>query len=81
MTMMQLQSFFGWCAIINSGLFFLAFIFLTIGRNFVYKMHSKFFKISEERLNEIVYSAMIFFKTFLFIFNIVPYIALYIINR
>ena len=22
MTMMQLQSFFGWCAIINSGLFF-----------------------------------------------------------
>ncbi len=81
MTITQLQSFFGWCSIINSGLFFLAFLFLSIGRNFVYKKHSIFFKIAEEKWNEIIYSAMIFFKTSLFIFNIVPYIALYIINK
>jgi len=81
MTILELRSFLGWCFVINFGLQLLAFLFIAFGSNFVYRMHSKWFNISKEKFESSIYLMMMFYKTTVFIFNVVPYIALTIIAK
>ena len=51
-----------------------------LAHNGVYRLHSKWFKLSAERFDEIHYIGITFFKICIFIFNIAPYFALRIIG-
>ena len=81
MTILELRNFFGWCIVVNFGLQLLVFLFVAFGGNFVYRIHSKWFKISKEKFDSSIYSMMMFYKTMVIIFNVVPYIALTIIAK
>ena len=74
------REFFGWCAILNSGLLLFSFMIIAFAGDWVYRMHSKWHDISRESFNVVVYSLLAFIKTVIFIFNIVPYVALMIIT-
>ena len=76
MTVDILRSALGWCAVINMGLLLWWFLFLVLAHDWVYRMHSKWYKISAENFDAIHYAGMTFFKIMLFAFNIVPYFAL-----
>jgi len=76
MTVDILRSALGWCAVINMGLLLWWFLFLVLAHDWVYRMHSKWYKISTENFDAIHYAGMTFFKIMLFAFNIVPYFAL-----
>jgi len=80
MTVEILRSALGWCAVINMGLLLWWFLFLTLAHDWVYHMHSKWYRLSEENFDSIHYAGMTFFKIMLFAFNIVPYFALRIIG-
>ena len=80
MTVEILRSALGWCAVINMGLLLWWFLFLTLAHDWVYDMHSKWYRLSEENFDSIHYAGMTFFKIMLFAFNIVPYFALRIIG-
>ena len=69
-----------WCVVINIGLLLWWWLFLTLAHDFVYRIHEKWFKLSEERFDAIHYSGMLFFKICIFLFNIVPYLALRIVG-
>ncbi len=75
-----LSQFFMWCSIINLGASLLVLVVVSIGKNKVYKIHSKLFNVSEEKAAETIYSSMINYKTIIFVFNIIPYIAIQIIK-
>ena len=51
-----------------------------VGRDWIYRMHSRWFRISEERFDAIHYAGMAIFKTAIFLFNLVPYLALRIVG-
>ena len=72
-------SFFMWCTIINVGLLLFSFVMFWAGRGWIYKMHSKFFNISEEHFNAMWYLILGLYKIGIILFNFVPYIALRII--
>lgn len=76
-----LRSFFGWCSVINMGLMFWWFGWLIFGRGFVYRMHTRWFRLSEERFDEIHYGAMAGFKLAIILLNVVPWIALTIMGK
>lgn len=79
MSIEALSELLFWSAIINMGLLLwwgLLFIFM---RDWIYKYHCKWFKLSEDRFDSIHYAGMMLFKISIFIFNIVPYLALKII--
>ena len=80
MNIEMLGQFFLWCSIINLVASSLVFLVLKIGKNRVYKIHSKLFNISEEKSAEAIYTSMINYKTIIFVFNIIPYIAIQIIK-
>jgi len=75
-----IREILGWCCIINFGLLLWWFLAFTLARDFIYKMHSKRFKITIEKFDAIHYSGIAFFKILILVFNIVPYLALRIIG-
>ena len=75
-----LTRFFMWCTIINAGLLIFFFLTVAFAGDFVYKIHSKRFPMPREKFNVILYSFMGAYKIFVYVFNIVPWIALAIIG-
>jgi len=69
-----------WSALINMGLLLWWAGFFIFGHGFIYRMHSRWFKLSEEKFDAIHYSGMAFYKICIFVFNIVPWLALEIIS-
>ena len=80
MTVDILRGALGWCAIINMGVLIFWFLMLVFAHDWVYRMHSKFFKIPVETFNAIHYAGMAIFKIVLFVFNVIPYFALCIVT-
>ncbi len=80
MDIQTLESFFMWCTIINGAILLEWVLFFIFAPDFVYRMQSRLFPIPREKYNLIIYSLLGAFKLFLIFFNIVPYLALVIIN-
>ncbi len=80
MTLEQIRDILAWCAVINIGLLLLYWIKFRLAHDFLYRVHGKWFKLSVERFDAIHYTAMAFWKMGIFMFNIVPYLALRIVG-
>ncbi len=76
MTIDVIRETLGWCCVINTGLVFFWFLILAFAHDAIYRLHGKWFEMSKENFNSIHYAGMTFFKMVVFVFNIVPYIAL-----
>jgi len=74
------RDFFAWCSVINMGLLLFWFLMFSLARGWVYKMHSKWYRLSESSFDAIHYGGMTAFKMAFFLFNLVPYFALRIIG-
>ena len=80
MTVVTIRELLGWCCVINMGLLLWWFLIILFAHDWVYRIHSKWFKMSKETFDAIHYTGIAFFKIAIFVFNIVPYIALRIIG-
>lgn len=75
-----IRQMLGWCFVINMGLLLWWFLAITLAHDWVYKMHTRWFKMSVEQFDAIHYAGIAIFKIFVFACNLVPYIALTIIK-
>ena len=80
MNVEMLTGFFGWCAIINLALLTWWFLFLLFAHDWTWRLHSRWFQITRDRFDAIHYSGMAFYKISIFMFNVVPWLALNIIT-
>ena len=80
MNISMLQAFFMWCSIINFGLLLLIFAIITLAKEWTYKMHSRWFNISKENFDLVLYCFLGFYKLLVWVFCIIPWIALSIIG-
>ena len=80
MTLEAIRAMLGWCTLINWVFLAVWLLFLQVGHDWVYRMHSRWFSISAEKFDEIHYQAMATYKAAVFLFNFVPYLALRIIG-
>ena len=80
MTVQVVRDALFWCWVINFGLLLLWFLMFSLARDWIYRYHSRWFKLSAERFDSIHYTGMAMFKTAIFMFNLVPYIALHIVG-
>lgn len=80
MTLETLTVFFGWCSIINIAILLFT-TFLLIGfKDIVTRIHSKIFRLQQHDLSLIYFTYLGHYKIAIFIFNLVPYLALKIIG-
>lgn len=78
MTLALLREFFGWACVINMGLLTWWFCVFLFAHDWVYALHSRWFKLSPERFDAIHYAGMAFFKVVIFLLNLTPYLVLLI---
>ncbi len=75
-----LRDFFMWCTIINAAVLVVFSLACIAAGNLVYRIHSKWFAMSRETFNVVIYSFIGLFKTVVIVFNVVPYVALTIVS-
>jgi len=80
MDIQMLTRFFMWCTILNMGLLVLASLILAFAGDFVYRMHGKWFPMPRGTFNVVLYAFIGMYKIIVFVFNVVPWIALIIIR-
>jgi len=76
MTLDIVRNALGWCTVINFGVLLAWLLLITLARDWVYDLHRRWFKLSTEALNTIHYAGMGLFKIGIWLFNLVPYLAL-----
>ena len=76
MTLELTQNILGWCALINMGVLLFWAAWLMFAHDFIYKIHSIFFKIPVEKYDALNYQLMGLYKILVIVFNVVPYLAL-----
>jgi len=80
MELQTLESFFLWCSIINGIIYLEWVLLLMFVPNVVYRLQRRWFPILRENYDIIMYTLLGAFKIFYIFFNVVPYLALVIIN-
>jgi hypothetical protein len=78
MTIEILSAILGWSTIINMGIVTLWFLLIVYAHDWVYQLHSKWFTLSVERFDTIHYAGMAFYKINIYLFNLIPFLALHI---
>ena len=72
-----LASFFGWLIVANFlFLIFRVFLFGSSPKNFIYKIHKKFFNVSNKDFARSHYKGIILHITLIVFFILLPYIVL-----
>ncbi len=79
MTIEILSAVLGWSTIINMSILTLWFFLLMFAHDWLYQLHSKWFKLPAENFDTIHYAGMAFYKISIFLFNLVPFLALHIV--
>ena len=70
------QEILGWCSLINVALLLIWFLFIVFAHDWMFRIHTRWFKLSSEKFDAIHYAGMGLFKMTIVIFNVMPYLAL-----
>ena len=81
MTIEMMRKALLWCAVINYGILLVWFLFFVLAHDWMYLLHSRWFRLSVEQFDMLHYAGMSIFKIGILLLNLVPYIALHIMRR
>ena len=81
MDLNTVQSFLGWCLVVNLGIYLWWVVIMFAARDWLVRKHSRWFGLEPERLPLVLYQFLGLFKLLLIVFNFTPWIALMIVNR
>ena len=73
----SLQHLLGLCSLINIGILTLWWSMIVFAHDSIYHIHRRWFNLSVETFDATHYSAMAYFKLGVILFNIAPFLALY----
>lgn len=68
-----------WCTTINLALLILGAILFRISRGWIFRIHGRWYNLSNDQFNAINYGAIAFYKILFLVFNLIPYLALRIV--
>ncbi len=65
------------CLVVNYGVLLVWFAAFAFARRWMYRLHSCWFRLSEESFDSIHYAGMAVYKIGILLFNLAPYVALH----
>lgn len=71
-----LQTVLGWSAVINLAVLLWWFALFALARDWLHRLHGRWFELSRERFDALHYGGMALYKLAIVLFNLVPYLAL-----
>ena len=75
-TIEVIREFLGWCSVINISILVFSTSMLTVMRGWVVSFHARMSGVDEAELPKIYIEYLGNYKILIFVFNIVPYLAL-----
>ena len=79
MTVAELKAFLIWSTAVNYGVLFLWFGAFALAHDWVYRMHSRWFRLSVEQFDVLHYAGVAMYKIGIILLNVAPLVALYIV--
>ena len=79
-TIEAMREFLGWCSVVNIGLLVCSVIILLSLHGPVSRIHAKMFSLDEGDVSRAYFQYLAQYKIAIIVFNVVPYLALRIIN-
>ena len=80
MTIDQLASLFGWMTLLNIGFLLLAWLFIWLEMPWVTMLVRRFFPLPVEKVDEIYLRWLAQYELFIYVFNLMPWLALKIVQ-
>ncbi|MEX0728008.1 MAG: DUF6868 family protein [Planctomycetaceae bacterium] len=80
MTLETARSFLLWCFVLNYATLLVWFSAFRFGHDWMYQLHGRWYRLSHEQFDGIHYLLMGVFKLGVILFNVVPFIALHIME-
>lgn len=75
-TLQELESFLGWCTVINIGVLSVSAVAIVLMRGMATRIHGMMFGLDEVDLCRGYFQFLAQYEMAIFIFNLVPYLAL-----
>ncbi len=72
----ELTTFFGWCTVINLGVYLFSALFIIVFKNFTINLHSKIVGVEASELPNMYFKFLGNYKIGMLLLNLTPYIAL-----
>ena len=69
-------AFFGWCTVVNIGIYIISITALWLMRGFVYRMNARIFGLEEIDIARTMFQYVGAFKLFITMFCFAPWLAL-----
>lgn len=76
MTLETLAAFLGWCTLINMGMLIFASLAMVSMRETMTRMHGSMFGLDDTDLARAYFQYLAQYKILIFVFNLMPYLAL-----
>ena len=70
------RKFFGWCTVINFGIFLFTAVAILLMRDWMSELHGSMFGMDQEDVLESYFAYLANFKIVIIVFNLVPYLSL-----
>lgn len=80
MTFELIRDIFAWCTVIHIGLLACWGVMFFIMPDFIFRIHSRLFEMERRDFNKIHYTGMAYYKILIFVFCLVPYLAMRIVG-
>ena len=80
MDIATVREFFMWCTIVNAALLLLSLLVCVSARDWIYRIHARWFPMSREAFNVTLYAFLGAYKLIFWGFSATPYIALLIMG-
>lgn len=74
-----LLHFLIWCTIINYAVLLVWFGIFTLARGWLFRLHTRWFKLSPESFDTVHYAGMAVYKIGILLFNLVPLVAIHLV--
>jgi hypothetical protein len=81
MSHLALTDFLLWCTVLNYLILVLWFIAFTVGHDWMFQLHGRWFRLTADQFDRLHYGAMATYKVGILLLNLVPLIALTILVR
>jgi hypothetical protein len=78
MTLNAIKDVLLWCVAINYFLLILWVAIIALAHDWFYRLNAHWFKVEVEQFNAINFAGIAFYKTGIFLLNLVPLIALHL---
>lgn len=72
----ELTTFFGWCTVINLGIYLFSAFFIIVFKRFTINLHSKILGVATSELPSMYFKFLGNYKIGILLLNLSPYIAL-----